>query len=128
MENDHRRNKSKSFVESVGYACNGVASALKSEANLRIQFIATGLVLILAWMFNLSLGQVSILIITATFVLVMELVNTAVENLADVVHPSQHEEVRKLKDMMAGAVMLSSLSAMVVGVLIFAPSIVSLFV
>jgi diacylglycerol kinase len=128
MKNDHRQHESGSFVKSVSYACSGIVGALRSEANLRIQFVAAGLVLILAWILNLSLGQVSILVITTTFVLVMEIMNTVVESLADVVHPNQHKEIRKLKDMMAGAVMLSSLSAVIVGVLIFAPPIVLLFV
>ena len=128
MKNDRQWSKNESFVESVGYAYRGVVCVLRSEANFRIQLAAAGLVLILAWVFKLSLGQVSVLVITAVFVLTMEIVNTAVESLADVTHSNQHEEVRKLKDMMAGAVLLSSVSAVVVGLLIFMPSIAALFV
>lgn len=121
-------NKRESFIGSIDYAWRGLVCVLRSEANFRIQLMAAGLVFMLAWILKLSLGRVSILVMTVTFVLVMEIVNTVVESLADVAHPNQHEEVRKLKDMMAGAVMLSSVSAVVVGLLIFIPSIVSLLV
>ncbi len=128
MKNNSQWNKSKSFIESIRYAWRGVIYVLKSEPNFRIQLVVAGLVLILAWMLQLSFVQVSVLVITITLVVVMEVVNTVVEGLADVVHPDQHEEVRKVKDMMAGAVMLVSVSAIVVGLFVFVPSIVSLFV
>lgn len=92
-----------------------------SEPNIRRELAITLVVFATAVALPLSVEQRALLMIVVGFVLVVEFVNTALERLLNVVKPQFHEDVRDIKDLSAGAVVIASLAAAGVGLLVFGP-------
>ncbi|MCK8824461.1 diacylglycerol kinase family protein [Fuchsiella alkaliacetigena] len=109
----------KTLGESFNYALTGIIKALSSEQNLRIHFLATALVLFLAWRLELSSLEVLVLLLTITLVIVAELMNTAVEYAVDLYIDEFKREAKLAKDIGAGAVLVASVNAVVVAYLVF---------
>ncbi len=108
-----------SFRRSVYFALQGIVYALRQERNFRLQLIALLLVLLMAWFLHLSFVSLAVILVMSAVVLMAELFNTALEALADAAHPATHPKIRLAKDMAAGAVLLASFFALLVGGLIF---------
>ncbi len=108
--------KNRPFLFRLRCAVAGVAHALRAEHSLRFQ--GTALLAVVAALLWLRPGAVwSALLLLASFgVLAAELFNTAIERLADHLHPQRHPEIRIVKDCAAGAVLLAVLGALAVGV------------
>lgn len=109
--------------KSFGYAFKGIAILFTSQAHAKIHAIATILVLILGFAFNISLDQWAIISIAIGMVWVAEGLNTALEFVVDLASPDYHELAGKAKDVAAGAVLLASFMAVACGALIFIPKI-----
>lgn len=92
-----------------------------SEPNIRRELAVALVVFAVALGLPLVLWQRVALLIVVGFVLVVEFVNTALERLLNVVKPQFHEDVRDIKDLSAGAVVIASLVAVGVGLLVFGP-------
>jgi undecaprenol kinase len=108
--------KNQSFFARLGFAWAGVVHALRSEHSLRFQVLALGIVLIaLAW-FRPEPEWWAITLLTSAVVLAAELFNTAIEHLADHLHPEVHPGIRVVKDCAAAAVLMTSLAAVAVAV------------
>jgi diacylglycerol kinase len=108
----------KRLIKSFGYAFDGLRSALKTERNLRIHIVAMFLAVILGLYLGLSTIEWGFIIFAIGFVLFAELINTAMERLGDEAANGRHKQtVKKAKDTAAAAVMLSALTALVIGVL-----------
>ena len=109
--------------EAASFACafRGIASLLKSEVHARIHLAATIAVLILGWWREITRGEWLAVILAIGLVWVAEALNTAIEYVADLAHPDEHPEVKKLKDLAASSVLFASIIALVVGLLIFWP-------
>ncbi|MDP3997879.1 MAG: diacylglycerol kinase [Candidatus Andersenbacteria bacterium] len=116
-----RTGKSRSFSASVTHAVRGVIIGLWSEANVRRQSIVLLVVLGLVWWLRVGVTETVIVLLAAGAVLSLEMMNSAMEALADAVHPDYGELVQKAKDMMAGAVLIVSLVALVIGIVVFVP-------
>lgn len=108
------------------YAWQGIKKAAKKERNLRFHFLAACLVLIAAVLLGIPAGKTAVLALTCTVVIAMELVNTAVEALVDMVSPQHDERAAFVKDVSAGAVFVTAIGAVIVGILIFGEAIVTL--
>ncbi|MEK7617034.1 MAG: diacylglycerol kinase family protein [Patescibacteria group bacterium] len=116
--------ESKKFhVLSFKYAFNGILYALKEEPNLKFHFLAGFLVILLSFFLNISKTDWMIVIILIGFVIAVELTNTAIEAVVDHVVQSEHPGAKLAKDISAGAVLVSALTATIVGILIFIPYI-----
>jgi diacylglycerol kinase (ATP) len=100
------------------FALSGLAQAWQSEANLRIETSIGLIALVLAAVLR---ANVIAVLLTTLLVLACELFNSALETLIDMVMPEYHPLAKRAKDIAAGAVLLVSLGAVVVGVLVFAP-------
>lgn len=111
---------------SVKRAGRGLLLGFARESNIRRECAAALIVLILTLTLPLQSWEWAALLIVTVFVLVVELVNTAIERLLNVVKPQFHEEVRDIKDLSAGAVLLASGAACVVGLRIFGPYVLFL--
>lgn len=109
------------FLKSAGNALKGLRHAFTYEANFRIHVAIALIVFGLAFLFKLPITQWLSLVGVISLVLVLELVNTALEKLLDAIHPRLHATVGLVKDVMAGAVLVAALAAVVVGSLIFIP-------
>ncbi len=113
----------KSFI----YASRGLVKVFKEEQNLRVQFIASLAVIGLARYFSVSRIEWIILILIIGIVMLMEIVNTAVELITDILKPRINGYVKNIKDVTAAAVMMSSIMAAVIGIIIFWPYLRDLF-
>ena len=107
--------------EAASFACafRGIASLLKSEVHARIHLAATVSVIILGWWMAISPGEWLAVVLSIGLVWVAEALNTAIEYVADLAHPDEHPEVKKLKDLAAAAVLFASITAGVVGLMVF---------
>jgi diacylglycerol kinase len=108
-----------SFLKSIGCSLNGLVHVLKTERNFKIQVVCGISILLLGVQAKLSKTEWCILLLTIGLVLSMELVNTCIEKIMDLVHPDYSEKVKVIKDIAAGVVTLSSVIAIAVGVLLF---------
>lgn len=117
----------KKRLESFKYAFKGIALLFQNEPNARIHLIASILVIIAGFYFHVSTTEWCLLILCIGLVLSAEAVNTAIENLTDLVSPDFHPLAGKAKDVAAAAVLLIAMSTVVVGVLIFLPKILMFF-
>ena len=111
-------------LKSFGHAFNGLKTAFKGEHNLRIHLVAVILVVILGIYFKIEIVEWTILTLTIGFVIAMELLNSSIENLADYACKEQHPMIKKVKDIAAGAVLVSAISALIVGLLVFIPKLI----
>lgn len=108
-----------SFLKSAHCSFNGLGHAVKTERNFKIQVVCGISILLLGVEAKLSKTEWCILLLTVGFVLSMELVNTCIEKIMDIVHPAYSEKVKAIKDIAAGVVTLSALIAVAVGVILF---------
>jgi len=106
--------KGQSLIKRIGFAINGIGSAFCREQSFRFEVLACiGVLTVLLYMHPSPLWW-AIGALTAGLVLMAELFNTSLEILIDHIHPEQHTEIRVVKDVAAGAVLLSSLFALVI--------------
>lgn len=95
--------------------------AFKEELNFRIHVVATIIVIAVGLYFKLSITEWLAIIIVIGLVLLTELLNTTIENIADFISPERHEKIKTIKDIAAAAVLISAIVALVVGLLVFVP-------
>jgi diacylglycerol kinase (ATP) len=115
--------KNLSFLNRLGFAWSGVRSAYARERSFRTQcFCALAMLIVLA-LLRPPLLWWALCLISAAAVLSLELLNTALEQALDQLHPQQHEAIRLAKDCAAGAVLCASLAAAAIGALTIAVSL-----
>jgi diacylglycerol kinase (ATP) len=108
-----------SIFESFNNATEGVIHALRTQRNLWVHFAIAAGVLVAAVAFGVSKIELMVLLVAITFVLVAELVNTAIEAAVDVASTSFDPMAKLAKDIAAGAVLIATLNAVAVGYLVF---------
>ena len=113
------------FIKSVGYAWRGLKTCIAGEPNFKIHISCSILVLIAGFIFKISIPEWYVILLCIGLVLSMEMLNTAIEKLCDVVHREYHPGIRATKDIAAGAVLVSAIIAAVCGAIIFIPEIFS---
>ncbi len=116
--------KNQTLITSLKIAVYGLKMAFKEERNFRIQCCIAAAVLILAVVLGISATEKSIIILTILAVLSFELINSQIEKFLDILHPDHHPRVKIIKDFSAGAVLLSALGSIIIGLLIFLPHII----
>ncbi len=114
-----RRSFFRREAESFACAFRGIGALLKSEVHARFHLAATVAALALGWWFEISAGEWIAVILSIGLVWTAEALNTAIEYVADLAHPDEHPEVKKLKDLAAAAVLFASLGALAVGLIVF---------
>jgi diacylglycerol kinase (ATP) len=111
--------RSPSLFQSFNHATEGIVHAVRTQRNLWIHFVVAVAVLVAAIGFGASKIELAVLLIAITFVLVAELVNTAVEAAVDVASTAFDPMAKLAKDIAAGAVLVAALNAIAVGYLVF---------
>lgn len=120
----------KSFVswsrlkKSFFYASQGIRFTWKNEQNFRIHSLIAALVFIFAQLLSVPLQEQAILLIAVGAVLCLELLNTSIEHITDLIIETFDERAKIIKDTAAGAVLVFALTAAIVGVMIFLPRLV----
>lgn len=125
-----RSNTQESFrklMRSFANAAHGISYLFNSQKNARIEISITILVLVAGFLFNISFIEWLAVLICIALVLSLEAINTAIEILADKLHPGADHQIGKAKDVAAGAVLISAIVASIIGILIFAPRLLVLF-
>lgn len=111
------------FIESFNAAVEGFIYVLKNERNMRIHFLVALLFILLGIYINLTATEIVVLTLTIAFVLVCEMINTALELTVDIIEEKFHPIARVIKDVGAGAVLLSAINAIIVGYVLFSKNI-----
>lgn len=114
-------------IDSFRYAFNGIRLLIQNEHNAWIHCFAAICVVIAGFFFGISDREWIAVIIVIGAVLSAEAINSAIESLADLVSPGYNENVKKTKDLAAGAVLIMAIAAAIVGCIIFIPKIILLF-
>ncbi len=114
------------FFRSVRHALRGVAVVFASEQSFRIQVYITLCVIVAGIVFEVKTYEWILLVLLIGSVLTLELINTIFERIVDSFKPRIHPMVKDIKDIMAGAVLIVSLIAAVLGITIFYPHFVDL--
>ena len=110
-------------LKSFNYAFNGLKIFFLNEHNGRIHLVATLAAIFLAVWLKISTLEWIMICMVIGFVFVAEILNTAIEKLADVVTKETNEKIKIVKDVAAAAVLISALTALLVGLIIFLPKL-----
>ena len=117
----------KSIVKSFGYALEGLSHAIKYNRNLRIHFVVGLIVVLASIFFHVTPFEMSILGVMILLVISSEMINTAIEEMVDLIIQEHKKEAKVAKDVAAGMVLVTSVGSAIVGFLIFTPYILKLF-
>jgi diacylglycerol kinase len=113
--------RSRNILESFRFAFSGLWYALRTQRNTRIHLTIAAVAIVLGLWLGLSLTQWAVLTLTIGFVLVSEMLNTVAETLVDLISPGYRPLAKVIKDVTAGAVLLTAIIAVVVGLLLLGP-------
>ncbi len=117
----------KTFYRSFGYALEGLKLAVTLDQNVRIHLVLALLVILLSIYFQISKFEFLFVIFSIFFVIITELVNTAIEEMTNLIVNEHRREAKIAKDVAAASVLLAAIFALTVGVVIFLPRILELF-
>ncbi len=113
-------------IRSFFPAFNGLKILIKEEHNSRIHLVATILALIASILFKISAIEWIAVIFAIGLVFVSEIINSAIENMTDFVSPGKNETIKKIKDLAAAGVLISSLTSLIIGLIVFLPKVIKL--
>jgi diacylglycerol kinase (ATP) len=115
--------RSRTIFDSFNYASEGIIHVLRTQRNMRIHFLIAAAVLVAALWVGVAKIELIALLISITFVLMAEMINTAIEGSIDVSTTSFDPMAKLAKDVAAGAVLIATLNAVAVGYLVFSDRI-----
>ena len=114
-------------LRSIKFALKGMWLLLTTEDSIKTQFFLGLISLFIGFYFNISATEWMFQLIVIALVLVAEACNTAIEKMADFVHPDYHKKIGFIKDIAAGAPSFAAIIALIVGGIIYIPKILELF-
>ena len=115
-------------IMSFKYAFAGLSELWQKEKNTRIHLFFTIIVIIFSFLLKVSAAEFCILILTISAVWGAEAMNSSVERVVDLITLEKHPLAKAAKDLAAGSVLLFAIGSVIIGVVIFLPKIISLFV
>ena len=119
---------SSNVLKSFKYAFSGISYVLKTSRNFKIQLIFAVISLMIGFLLQISQSNYVILIATIMSVLILEILNTSIESIVDLVVKKEFSSLAKIsKDTSAGAVLLASINSVIIALYIFVPKIKFLF-
>ncbi len=117
---------SRRLMQSFRCAFRGLKRAFSEEQTFRVQVIIIGSVIVVLMLcFHLSTLEKAVIVLVIFFIWILELINTVFERLTNIIKPNITPEVRAVKDIMAGAVLLGSIGAVIIAFLIFGTGILA---
>ena len=114
-------------VRSFGYALEGLAYLVRTQRNFRIHLLIAAAAAAAGLILDLGATEWAILAVTIALVIMTEALNTGIELAVALASPERRPEAKAAKDIAAGAVLLSAIAAVAVGLLLFGPRLVALF-
>lgn len=115
--------KNKNFFEALKNSLNGISYTLKNERNLKIQSVFAILVIAVGIFLKLNYIEFCIIFITIGLVMFAELINTAIEFMLDLYSQEHNDNIKMAKDISSGAVLMTSIVSVVIGIILFLPKI-----
>ncbi len=109
----------KGYSRSFGFAWRGLKLVFRTEKSFRLEILIGILVLVVAWYRGISEIYWIMLLLVIALVLALEVFNTAIERLVDMLAPKTHSFAKEIKDLLAGMVFLVTLFVAVIGIIIF---------
>lgn len=113
----------KARLASLRHAFNGLSTLLREQHNARMHFLIAAMVVIAGFWLQLALSEWLVVILLIGWIISLEALNSALEYLCDKVSAEQHPLIGKAKDVSAAAVLVSAMTAAVIGGLIFLPKV-----
>lgn len=124
---DKRTQKNNNFFESLKNAISGIRYLIIDERNFRFHISASIIVIILAWILKIRTYQFLWLVLAILLVILAELINTLIERIIDLIVGNKFNLLaKKIKDIAAGGVLITSFIAVIIGVTIFTPVLIKL--
>lgn len=121
---DEQTGKNKHFIQSLEFAVQGIKTVFKEERNMRTHSVMAALTVIMGFVFQLKLSEWLWLLLAIFLVCLVEVINTVFENVVDMVTDFHFHPIgKKIKDMAAAAVLMTSFFAVLVGGILFIPKI-----
>jgi diacylglycerol kinase (ATP) len=114
------------FIRGFGYAFKGLGHAAKTQLNFRVHSVLALIAVLLGYALHISTAEWLWVSLCIGMVLLTELINTAIELLVDLVSPEYNEKAGRVKDMCAAAVLITAITALVIGLIIFVPKLLLL--
>lgn len=111
------------FIKSFKFARAGVEHAIRTQRNLWIHLGIGAVVVTAAYLLKISLIEFALLAVVISLVIVTELINTAIEELVNILSPGHQLEAKLAKDVAAAAVLLAAVGSIIVGGVIFIPKL-----
>ncbi|MDD8048409.1 MAG: diacylglycerol kinase family protein [Thomasclavelia sp.] len=115
--------KNNNFIDSFKYAFQGIYTAIKNERNMKVHVLATVIVTIMGFIFNISGYEWIMCLLCFGLVISLEMINTAIEAISNVCATSFNPQIKVAKDVAAGAVLVSAIVSAIIGFIIFLPKI-----
>jgi len=112
--------------KSFAFAITGIKMALRTERNMRIHLSVSVLVIFCAAFFSISKIEWLFILIAIGGIFSLELINTAIERVVDLITAEYHPLAKQAKDVAAGAVFIYSIMAVIIGIIIFLPHVLNL--
>ncbi|MDR4948631.1 diacylglycerol kinase family protein [Neobacillus cucumis] len=123
----HDKGKRFSILNSFSFAVIGILTAIKNERNMRFHFISSIIVLFFSFFFSISKMEWIIVLFLIGGMFALELINSAIERVVDLVTTEYHPLAKQAKDMAAGAVFVYAVLSVIVGLVIFLPYVLKQF-
>ena len=112
------------LFKSFAFAFNGLKICFASEINFKIHVLFAIIAVLFGIGFKISDTEWLVVVFCIAFVIAMEMINTAIEKLCDVVHKDFHPQIKIIKDMAAGAVLIAAINSLIMAGIIFVPKII----
>ena len=113
-------------LASFKYAFSGLGSLIKHEHNARLHLLVAFLVIAMGFVLSISRFEWLVLVLIIAIVFITEILNSAIESLADFVSPQYSEIIKRVKDYCAAAVLIAAITSVVVGLIIFLPKVIQI--
>ena len=118
-------NEIKRLIKSFGHALQGLKLLFSSQRNAVIHLLLMFCAIVMGFMFQISNLEWIMIIFCSALVIAAEAFNTALEKMADAIHPDKHDGIGNAKDLAAGSVLITAIAALIVGIIIFLPKLYS---
>ena len=112
--------------KSFEYAFNGLKILIREEHNSRIHILGAMVVLIAGYFYQLSAFEWIAIVFAIGLVIVLEIFNSAIENISDFISPGQDDRIKRIKDLSAAGVLVGAITAAIIGLIVFVPKIIGL--
>lgn len=116
----------KARLRSLTFAVNGLKTLIKEEHNFRIHMVAASCAVLSGILLKITLIEWLIITLVIGIVLILEIINTSIEGIANLISPGFNPQIKKIKDIAAAGVLISSIIAVVIGLLVFIPKFTTL--